>query len=656
MTYRPKVGSIPTDPGVYRFSDAHGTVIYVGKAKNLRQRLNSYFADPAGLHHRTRTMVFTAAKVEWTVVQNELEALQLEYTWIKKYDPRFNVKYRDDKTYPWLCVSWSDEFPRVFVGRGSKRRGWRYFGPYGHAWAIRDTVDALLPVFPMRSCSAGTFRSAAASGRPCLLGYIGKCSAPCIGRITPEAHREIADDFCAFMGGQTRVIVRRLENQMAVASHNMEYERAAVVRDQLGALRKILERNAIVLTDGTDADVVAMAVDQLEVAVQVFHVRDGRVQGERGWVADRADEGDESALIEAFLLQLYAEQVSPDMTPVERRRAVPPLVLVPALPTGAEPMEQLLATERGAKVRIQVPQRGDKRVLLDTVARNAAEALTRHKTRRASDLTTRNRALEEIQEALGLPVAPLRIECFDISHLQGTETVASMVVFEDGLARKSEYRRFVVRTVSSNDVGAMTEVLSRRFHRLFEERQLLTEADGDTAAAALIDATTRAPRGFAYAPGLLVVDGGAPQVAAAQAVLDSLGITEIAVCGLAKRLEEVWLPDEEFPLILPRTSEGLYLLQRIRDEAHRFAITHHRGRRSVSMVESLLDDVAGLGEVRRKALLRRFGSMKKLRAATAEEIAETPGFGPRLAEAVVVAVASQQVGESVNLTTGEILD
>jgi len=650
------VGSIPTDAGVYRFSDAHGTVIYVGKAKNLRQRLNSYFADPAGLHHRTRMMVFTASKVEWTVVQNELEALQLEYTWIKKYDPRFNVKYRDDKTYPWLCVSWSDEFPRVFVGRGSKRRGWRYFGPYGHAWAIRDTVDALLGVFPMRSCSAATFRSAAASGRPCLLGYIDKCSAPCIGRITPEAHREIADDFCAFMGGQTRVIERRLENQMAAAAHNMEYERAAVVRDQLGALRKILERNAIVLQDGTDADVVAMAVDQLEVAVQVFHVRDGRVQGERGWVADRADEGDESTLIEAFLLQLYAEQVSPDMTPVERRRAVPPLVLVPALPTGAELMEQLLASERGAKVRIQIPQRGDKRVLLDTVARNASEALTRHKTRRASDLTTRNRALEEIQEALGLPTAPLRIECFDISHLQGTETVASMVVFEDGLARRSEYRRFVVRTVSSNDVGAMTEVLTRRFHRLLEERQLLAEVDGDEAAAALIDATTRAPRGFAYAPGLLVVDGGAPQVAAAQAVLDGLGVTDIAVCGLAKRLEEVWLPNEEFPLILPRTSEGLYLLQRIRDEAHRFAITHHRGRRSVSMVESLLDDVAGLGEVRRKALLRRFGSMKKLRSATAAEIAETPGFGPRLAEAVLAAVASQQVPESVNLTTGEILD
>lgn len=655
VTYRPKVGAIPTDPGVYRFSDAHGTVIYVGKAKSLRQRLNSYFADPAGLHQRTRTMVFTAAKVEWTVVQNELEALQLEYTWIKKYDPRFNVKYRDDKTYPWLCVSWSDEFPRVFVGRGSKRRGWRYFGPYGQAWAIRDTVDTLLNVFPMRSCSAGTFRSAAASGRPCLLGYINKCSAPCVGRIDADAHREIADDFCAFMGGQTRAMERRLQTEMEVASHNMEYERAAVVRDQLGALRKALERNAIVLDDGTDADVVAMAVDQLEVAVQVFHVRDGRVQGERGWVADRADDGSESELVEAFLLQLYAELVTPEMTPVERRRAVPPLVLVPTLPPDAALMEELFSADRGARLRIQVPQRGDKRVLLDTVTKNATEALVRHKTKRASDLTTRNRALEEIQDALDLPTAPLRIECFDISHLQGTETVASMVVFEDGLSRKSEYRRFVVRTVESNDVGAMKEVLTRRFRRLIEERELLSTGAED-ATGALVDATTRAPKGFAYAPGLLVVDGGAPQVAAAQAVLEELGITDVAVCGLAKRLEEVWVPNEEYPVILPRTSEGLYLLQRVRDEAHRFAITHHRGRRSVSMVESLLDEVPGLGDVRRKALLRRFGSLKKLRSATAADIEETPGFGPRLAEAVVAAVAAQRVPESVNLTTGEIID
>ncbi len=653
-TYRPRSGSIPTNPGVYRFSDSSGRVIYVGKAKSLRQRLNSYFADPAGLHTRTRMMVHTAAKVEWTVVQNELEALQLEYTWIKQYDPRFNVKYRDDKSYPWLCVTWSEEFPRVFVGRGSKKRGWRYFGPYGHAWAIRETVDAILGVFPMRSCSAGVFNAARASGRPCLLGYIDKCSAPCVGRIDADHHRAIVDDFCSFVGGQSTVVVNRLKTEMAIAARNLEYERAAVVRDQLAALERARERNAIVLSDGTDADVIALAVDQLEVAVQVFHVRDGRVAGERGWVADRADDSDVPELVEAFLLQLYADLTSPDMTAQERRRAIPPVVLVPAIPASGTLLETLLEEERGARVRIRVPQRGDKLVLLDTVAQNAAEALVRHKTRRASDLGTRTRALEEIQTALGLPTAPLRIECYDISHLQGQETVASMVVFEDGLARKSEYRRFVVRTVESNDVGAMREVLSRRFRRLKDERHIL--ADADDAVAGLVDATTRAPRGFAYAPSLVVVDGGAPQVKVAAEVMAELGVVDVAVCGLAKRLEEVWLPGEEFPVILPRSSEGLYLLQRVRDEAHRFAISHHRGRRSVSMVESLLDDVAGLGEVRRKALLRRFGSLKKLRAASAADVAAVPGFGPKLAATVVAAVASREATEVVNLTTGEIVE
>ncbi len=647
------MGSIPLDPGVYRFIDAGGTVIYVGKAKSLRQRLNSYFADPASLHTRTRTMVHTAAKVEWTVVQNELEALQLEYTFIKKYDPRFNVKYRDDKSYPWLCVTWSEEFPRVFVGRGSKRRGWRYFGPYGQAWAIRETVDALLPVFPMRSCTTGVFRSARATGRPCLLGYIDKCSAPCVDRIDEEHHRQIVADFCSFMAGQPGGIVKRIQRDMAIAADNLEYEKAAVLRDQLGALNQALERNAIVLTDGTDADVVAMAVDPLEVAVQVFHVRDGRVAGERGWVADRADDGDVPELVEAFLLQLYADLVPGDLPAEERRRAVPPQILVPSLPASGEMLETLLEQERGAKVTIRVPQRGDKRVLLDTVERNAAESLARHKTRRASDLTTRNRALEEIQETLGLATAPLRIECYDISHLQGTETVASMVVFEDGLARKSEYRRFVVRTVASDDTGAMREVLGRRFRRLNEERELLTAED---AAAGLVDASTRAPRGFAYAPSLVVVDGGAPQVAAAAEVLMELGVTDVALCGLAKRLEEVWVPGEEYPVIMPRTSEGLYLLQRIRDEAHRFAITHHRGRRSTSMVESLLDDVPGLGDVRRKALRREFPSLKRLRAATVDDIAAVPGFGPKLAEAVAAAVAAQPVGEAINLTTGEVTE
>ena len=648
-TYRPPVGSIPLDPGVYRFRDSAGTVLYVGKAKSLRQRLNSYFADPDGLHPRTRTMVRTAAGVEWTVVRNEVEALQLEYAWIKEYDPRFNIKYRDDKSYPWLCVTWSEDVPRVFVGRGSKRRGWRYFGPYGQAWAIRDTVDTLLTVFPVRSCTPGVFRSAQASGRPCLLAHIDKCSAPCVGWIDAERHRDLVADFCQFLGGRPSAVVRRLEREMGIAAGNLEYERAAVLRDQLVALRQALERTAIVLSDGTDADVVAMAVDPLEVAVQVFHVRDGRVVGERGWVADRADDSDLPQLVESFLLQLYAGLVSSRLPAEERCRAVPGTILVPQLPASAQMLETLLSGERGAQVTIRVPRRGDKKALLETVARNAAESLARHKTKRASDLTTRNRALEEIQTALGLAQAPLRIECYDISHLQGSETVASMVVFEDGLARKSEYRRFVIRTVASDDTGAMREVLGRRFRRLLDERQLGADPQ------ALVDAETRTPRGFAYPPALVVVDGGAPQVAAAAEALAEVGIGEVALCGLAKRLEEVWLPGEEYPVILPRTSEGLYLLQRIRDEAHRFAISHHRRRRSASLLESLLDQVPGLGEVRRTALRRKFGSLKQIRAATEEQIAAVPGFGPRLAAAVVAAVAAQPPGEAVNLATGEVL-
>ncbi len=645
-SYRPATGTIPTGPGVYRFSDADGRVIYVGKAINLRQRLNSYFADPAALHFRTQTMVRTAAKVEWTLVRNELEALQLEYTWIKQYEPRFNIKYRDDKSYPWVAVTWSEEFPRVFVGRGSKRKGTRYFGPYAQAWAIRDTIDSLLRVFPMRSCTKGVFNSAHASGRPCLMGYIGKCAAPCVGRIDAESHRALVQDVCDFLAGRTGVLVRRLEQEMYLASTNLEFERAAVLRDQLAALRQATERNAIVLSDGTDADVVALAEDPLEVAVQVFHVRDGRVRGERGWVAERSDDGDTGALLEQFLLQLYAD-VDAD--------AIPPQVLLPALPASAEVLAQLLGEQREGKVRLKVPQRGDKAALLQTAARNAADALALHKIRRASDLSTRNRALEELQEALDLPQVPLRIECYDISHTMGTEVVASMVVFEDGLARKSEYRRFVIRTVEgSNDVGAMREVITRRFTRLLEERKQASEEEAE-AGPLLVDPTTGAPRKFAYAPSLVVVDGGAPQVAAAERALADLGIVDVALCGLAKRLEEVWLPGEEYPLILPRTSEGLYLLQRVRDEAHRFAITHHRGRRSATMVESLLDDVPGLGEIRRKALITYFGSLRKLRAATVEQIAEVPGVGPRTAAAIKAALAQQEAPVAINVTTGEVI-
>jgi excinuclease ABC subunit C len=643
-SYRPATGTIPTGPGVYRFSDRDGRVIYVGKAINLRQRLNSYFADPAALHFRTQTMVRTAAKVEWTLVRNELEALQLEYTWIKQYDPRFNVKYRDDKSYPWVAITWEEEFPRVFVGRGSKRKGNRYFGPYSQAGAIRDTIDSLLRVFPMRSCTKGVFNSARTTGRPCLMGYIGKCAAPCVGKIDPGPHRELVQDVCDFLAGRTGALIRRLETQMSQASTNQEYERAAVVRDQLSALRQATERNAIVLGDGTDADVVALAEDPLEVAVQVFHVRGGRIRGERGWVAERSEDGDTGQLLERFLLQLYAED----------EQAIPPEVLLPALPDTADLLSQLFTEQRGSRVQLRVPQRGDKAALLQTAARNAADSLAMHKVRRASDLSTRNLALEELQQALDLPQAPLRIECYDISHTMGTEVVASMVVFEDGLPRKSEYRRFIIKTVEgSNDVGAMREVITRRFTRLLEERQRAEDAG---EGPLLVDPTTGVPRKFAYTPSLVVVDGGAPQVAAAERALADLGVVDVALCGLAKRLEEVWLPGEEFPLILPRTSEGLYLLQRVRDEAHRFAITHHRSRRSASMVESLLDDVPGLGEIRRKALLKYFGSLRKLRLATVEQIAEVPGIGPRTALAVKDALAGQEAPVSVNLTTGEVLE
>jgi len=641
-SYRPKPGTIPTDPGVYRFSDPDGVVIYVGKAINLRQRLNSYFADPAALHFRTQTMVRTAAKVEWTIVRNELEALQLEYTWIKQYDPRFNIKYRDDKSYPWVAVTWSEQFPRVFVGRGAKRKGNRYFGPYAQAWAIRDTIDSLLRAFPMRSCTNGVFNSARASGRPCLMGYIGKCAAPCVDRISESAHRELVEGVCDFLAGRTNVLFRRIEAEMRMAATNQEYERAAVLRDQLAALKQATDRNAVVLGDGTDADLVALVEDPLEVAVQVFRVRDGRIRSERGWVAERNDDADTGELLEQFLLQLYAEGDEP-----------PPEVLLPTLPATAETLQELLAEQRGGRVRLHVPQRGDKAALLETATRNAADSLAMHKLRRAGDLSTRSRALEELQEALRLPTAPLRIECYDISHIQGTQVVASMVVFEDGLARKSEYRRFVIRTVEgSNDVGAMNEVLTRRFTRLLAERAEASAADGPL----LIDPTTGEPRKFAYAPALVVVDGGAPQVAAAQRALAELGLTEIALCGLAKRMEEVWLPDQEYPLILPRASEALYLLQRVRDEAHRFAITHHRSRRSAAMVESVLDEVPGLGEVRRKALLKYFGSLKKLRAASVEDLAQVPGIGERTAAAIVDALAKGEKVPAVNVTTGEIIE
>ncbi|MFU8853501.1 excinuclease ABC subunit UvrC [Micromonospora sp. SL1-18] len=631
-TYRPAPGTIPESPGVYRFRDGTGRVIYVGKARSLRSRLNSYFADPVSLHQRTRQMVFTAESVDWITVATEVEALQQEYTWIKQYDPKFNVRYRDDKSYPYLAVTLDEEFPRLQVMRGAKRKGVRYFGPYSHAWAIRETLDLLLRVFPARTCSSGVFKRAGQVGRPCLLGYIGKCSAPCVGSVTAERHREIVNGFCDFMAGRTDSMVRRLEREMQEASEQLEFERAARLRDDVAALRRAMEKQTVVLGDGTDADVVAFAEDPLEAAVQVFHVRDGRVRGQRGWVVEKTEELTTGDLVHHFCTQVYGgEQGEAD---------VPRELLVPELPGDVDALADWLSARRGSRVSLRVPQRGDKRSLLETVERNAKDALARHKLKRAGDLTTRSKALDEIVEALGMRTAPLRIECFDVSQIQGTDVVASMVVFEDGLPRKSEYRRFIIRG-ATDDLSAMSEVLRRRFARYLDARAETGEIGEETASdpdRPGIDPTTGRPRKFAYPPQLVVVDGGAPQVAAAAQALAELGIDDVALCGLAKRLEEVWLPDDEFPVILPRASEALYLLQRVRDEAHRFAITFHRQRRSKRMTESALDNIPGLGEVRRKALLRHFGSLKRLSAATVEEITEVPGVGMRTAEAILAAL------------------
>ena len=655
-SYRPAVGTIPVGPGVYRFRDDRGRVVYVGKAKGLRSRLSSYFQDVQNLHPRTRQMVTTASSVEWTVVATEVEALQLEYSWIKQFDPRFNVKYRDDKSYPSLAVTLYEDYPRLQVMRGPKKKGVRYFGPYAHAWAIRETLDLLLRVFPARTCSKGVFVRAGQVGRPCLLGYIGKCSAPCVGRVSQAEHRAIVDDFCDFLAGGSSRFVRRLEKDMAAAAGQLEYERAARLRDDIGALKRAMEKQTVVLADGTDADVVALAEDQLEAAVQVFHVRGGRVRGQHGYVVDKVEDLSTGELVGQFLAQVYGDDPD-EQEDIERRMTpgggvtvdkdtndVPREVLVPALPPDAEAITRWLCTLRGTNVELRVPQRGDKKALMETVERNALQAFALHKTRRASDLTARSKALSEIQEALELGDAPLRIECFDISNLQGTSVVASMVVFEDGLARKSEYRRFAVRG-GQDDTASMHEVLTRRFVRHVEEQ----------AAEPVLDELTGRPKRFAYPPQLVVVDGGQPQVAAAQRALDDLGVTDVALCGLAKRLEEVWLPGEDEPVILPRTSEGLYLLQRVRDEAHRFAIAYHRSTRSKAMTASELDGVAGLGETRRKAVLRHFGSLKRLRAAGVEEVMEVPGIGRRTAEAVVAALsAAPTPAAAFDPATGEV--
>lgn len=632
---------------MYRFRDPHGRVIYVGKAKSLRSRLTSYFADIASLAPRTRQMVMTAGSVEWTVVTTEVEALQLEYNWIKEFDPRFNIRYRDDKTYPVLAVTLNEEYPRLMVYRGPRRKGVRYFGPYSHAWAIRETLDLLTRVFPARTCSAGVFKRHRQIDRPCLLGYIDKCSAPCIGRVSAEEHRRIVLDFCDFLAGKTDRLARDMEQQMTAAAEELDFERAARLRDDIAALKRALEKQAVVLGDGTDADVVAFADDDLEAAVQVFHVRGGRVRGQRGWIVEKSGDPEQSGqeqLVEQFLTQFYGEQAELGGAADEATNPVPREVLVPVLPPNADELAAWLSGLRGSRVSLRVPVRGDKRTLAETVQRNAHEALAQHKLKRAGDFNARSEALQSIQDTLGLAEAPLRIECVDISHVQGTDVVASLVVFEDGLPRKSDYRHYAIREAAgggrSDDVASIAEVTRRRFLRH------VSDAQPDPS-------TDQRPRRFAYPPNLFVVDGGAPQVNAAAAVLEELGVTDVAVIGLAKRLEEVWVPSEPDPVIFPRNSEGLYLLQRVRDEAHRFAISYHRSKRSKRMTASALDSVRGLGEQRRKALVTHFGSVARLKEATVEEITAVPGIGVATARAVLAALGGEPPIEPASPENGD---
>lgn len=665
-TYRPAPGTVPTDPGVYTFRDADDRVLYVGKAKNLRNRLSNYFQDPAHLSPRIRTMVFSADHVQWTVVSSELEALNLEYTWIKKFAPRFNVMYRDDKTYPVLAVSVKEKYPRAFLYRGPRRKGVRYFGPYPKAWAIRETLESLTRVFPVRTCTNGVFRRHEQLGRPCLLGYIDRCSAPCVGRVSPSEHMELVDGFCSFLaGGNTERVMREVRHEMEEAAGDLDFERAASLRDQLAAMDSAMEKQAVVFSDATDADVIATAGDDLETAVQIFHVRGGRIRGQRGWVVetgDGADGGDLPGLLADFLTQFYGQSaelsdatesaVGGNSRAAASREVtlepVPREILLPAQPEDAAEMTDWLTGLRGAKVTLRTPQRGDKKALMDTAAENARQALRQHKLARVGDITARSAALEDLREALWMDESPLRIECTDISHIQGTDVVASLVVFEDGLPRKADYRRYRIREAAggghSDDVASIAEVVRRRFRRYREDRTAVPEGDdggerleGEVTVREAEAGTAR----FAYPPQLFIVDGGRPQVEAAQAVLDELGVTDVTLVGIAKRLEELWVPGQDYPVIVARNSPALYLVQQIRDEAHRFAITFHRASRGRRMTRSVLDDVPGLGPKRRAQLVKAFGSVARVREAGEEAVAALPGFGPRLAAAVISALDGQ---------------
>ncbi len=712
--YRPEQGAIPTQPGVYRFLDGEGRVLYVGKAKNLRARLSSYFQDPAGLSDRIRTMVYTAEDVKWVVVGSEVEALTLEYLWIKEFTPPFNVVFRDNKSYPYLAVSLGEEYPRVWVTRQEHRKGTRYLGPYTKVWAIRETLDQLLSVFPMRSCTKGQFNQARRLGRPCLFGHIGKCSAPCIERVTPEEHRETAMSLIRFMeGGGSKAIATR-RKRMLEAANAEEYETAARLRDEISALEAVNERNVVVLNENLDVDIFGIAFDEIEASVQVFYVRGGRIRGQQAWISDEIGGLELSEIVSNLVLQVYGDVKFDDVVAVpEASRsvddrahtplgAIPSEIWVPGLPEDALELQKWLAERRGGTVRLKTPRRGDKAKLAHTVRLNAEQALARHKLARAGDITVRSQALEELRDALELDRAPLRIECYDVSHTQGTHQVASMVVFEDGLAKKADYRHFIVRGPdgegAADDTAAMDEVLRRRLARLlagaagddvgaaededrgdranasgeaetpretenarkaervpeaeksFETGQISKACDAAAGAGDAEDATPgedeaggdvprvagqpSAPRRFAYKPDLIVVDGGLPQVNAAQRVVEETG-ADVRIVGLAKRLEEVWIPGEDFPVVLPRRSPSLRLLQQLRDESHRFAITFHRKKRAKAMTRSALDAVPGLGAAKQKALLGSLGSLAKIKAASQEELLKVPGIGPALARAIV---------------------
>ncbi|EPR75672.1 Excinuclease ABC subunit C [Leifsonia rubra CMS 76R] len=638
VSWRPRAADIPAQPGVYRFTDERARVLYVGKAKNLRSRLSNYFAPLSSLHERTRRMVLSATNVEWTIVGNDFEALQLEYTWIKEFDPPFNVQYKDDKSYPYLAITMGDDVPRVLVTRNRNLPNARYFGPYSRAWAIRDTVDVMLKAFPMRSCSQSVYKRAQQTGRPCLLGDIGKCAAPCVGRVTLEEHKSIALDFASFMAGNDSRMLKSIRERMAHSAATQDYESAARYRDQIGAMETALAKNQIVLSDDVDADFFGIAHDELAAAVQQFVVRGGRIRGVRGWVVDKELDVDLGGLVESVLQNAY-DDTSP-----------PRDVLVPALPEDSTVLEEWLAQRRrlGARVRLRVAQRGEKAALAQTVETNAKNALLLYKSKRSGDFVARSQALADIQEALGMTEAPLRMECFDVSHLSGTNVVASMVVFEDGLPKKQHYRRFNIGE-TTDDTDSIYQVLKRRLAYL-----AAGSAVPDAAAAELlvgrneemqVDAVEppAASAKFAYPPQLLLVDGGQPQVSAAQRALEESGVSGIQLAGIAKRLEEIWLPNSDFPVVLPRNSDALFLIQRLRDEAHRFAIAHQRQRRSRD-VSSVLVTVPGLGPARIKAILQHFGSVARLRTASVEEIIQVPGVGASTAAAIVEKLTRPDLG------------